>query len=244
MQEVTGLTVCWNTKNLIEKALRSVRNFHPDMKIVVIDGSSRHDLCYQYLDQLVRIDTNLTVDHVNRNIGHGKGLHRGIEKIRTRYALIFDSDIVMVQSPVTDMLAMMEEDTYGVGYTEITGYDGFEYGVHPIHNRHRPVKYLHPYFQLLQIREYKKYKPYIHHGAPCIAAMLDLHLRGLSDKVIKEFPGLGHTSGYGLHWRPCDGKYILHDVAQFGGTGRMRISRGLDHIEGAWDRSYLKGVPC
>lgn len=113
--------------------------------------------------------------------------------------------------------------------------------LHSVHKRQKPVKYLHLYFQLIQVKEYKKYSPYIHHGAPCIAAMLDLHLKKLSSKI-KEFPGLGHTNGQGLNWKPYAGEYILHDVSRHGGTGRMRMEKGLDHIEGQWDRNYLRGV--
>ena len=149
--------------------------------------------------------------------------------------LFFDSDVEMVKSPLQGMLDMMDVGIFGVGYTERVGYDGFDYGVHPHHKKQIPVKYLHPYFQLVQTNEYKKYKPYIHHGAPCISTMMDIHRRGLSDIVIKEFPGLGNTSGQGLSWSPCAGEYIIHDVEGFGGTGKMRRILGLPHIEGKWE---------
>lgn len=231
---VTGLTVCWNTKDLIERSIKSIRSFHPSLPIFIVDGSDRKDECFSYTHSIA--DSITRVWHVERNIGHGRGMNAGIKQIKTPYVLCFDSDIVMVKSPVQGMLDMMKEDTYGVGYCERTGYDGFDYGVHRIHLKQKPVKYLHPYFMLIQISQYKKFKPFIHHGAPCISAMLDIHKKGLSDKILLEFPDLGHTGGMGLSWKPCAGKYIMHDVAAFGGTGRMRREMGLPHIEGEWER--------
>jgi hypothetical protein len=230
---IIGITVCWNTRDLIERSISSIRQFHPYMNLYVVDGSNKGNECYSYLDAISGRHTK--VWHTGWNIGHGRGMHQAICKVNMPYVLFFDSDIEMVKSPLQGMLDMMDIGIFGVGYTERVGYDGFDYGVHPHHKKQTPVKYLHPYFQLVQTNEYKKYKPYIHHGAPCISTMMDIHRRGLSDIVIKEFPGLGHTSGQGLSWNPCAGEYIIHDVEGFGGTGKMRRILGLPHIEGEWE---------
>lgn len=234
IDQIAALTVTWKYKEVIERSYTSIRRFHPDMKILVVDGSSIGMPCYNYLDSLN--DSNLRVFHANHNIGHGKGMNLGITLLMSPYILIFDSDIEMVESPIQAMLDMMEDDTFGVGYTELVAPDGHDYGVFPRHQKMKPLKYLHPYFQLIQKKEYEKYKPYIHHGAPCIRTMLDIYNRGLSDKILKEFPDLGHTSGCGVSWTPVDGKYVKHDVGGFGGTGRRRLQEGLPHIEGAWEK--------
>ena len=237
--EITAISVCWNTKELIERAYDSIRRFHPDMQIIIVDGSPETSECYKFLDGLIvaRKDKALTIIHVSKNIGHGRGMDFGIRHAHTPYVLFFDSDIVMVKSPVQGMLDMMEDHIYGVGYCERTGVDGHDYGVQPHHKNQPSVKYMHPYFQLVQVKEYFKYKSYFHHGAPCIQAMLDIHKKGLSDAVLKEFPGLGHTgTRQGISWKTCAGEYILHDVSGFGGTGRMRVQNGLPHIEGEWEK--------
>jgi len=167
------------------------------------------------------------------NIGHGRGMHFALKRVQTRFALIFDSDIVFIKSPVEQMLAMMETDTYGVGYTEKTAYDGFEYGAKPEH-RGKPFMYmLHPFFQLIQVSQYFKFAPYCHHGAPCFKAALDIHKKGLTNKIIKVFPGLGHTAGKGWVWEAVPGEWIQHDTA---GTRQMRVKKGLLDIEGQWER--------
>lgn len=227
-EEVTGITVSSNTKEYLKTAIESVRHFHPKMKIIVVDGSDYNNPCFEYASSLASPYTE--VIQARYNIGHGRGMCVGIYYTETPYALLFDSDIKMLKSPVDAMLNMMEDDTFGVGFFEITGYDGFVYGVHHQHANEPGVKYLHPYFQLLQIKNYRKFHPYVHHGAPCYVTMNEIHNKGLSDKILKEFPGLGHTR---------DGvkrEYIQHDVA---GT---RITRKLNNeieIEGLWDYNRL-----
>jgi hypothetical protein len=141
----------------------------------------------------------------------------GIEKAKTPYALIFDSDIEMLKSPIEDMLAMMEEDTFGIGdIDEKSNLNPYVYG------KHTPaegwVRYLHPYFQLIDIRNYKKFHTYVHHGGPCCWAMLDIHNQGLSGKILKQFPGIN--------------EFIRHE---FMGTRNIRMAKRLPEIEGDWE---------
>jgi hypothetical protein len=230
LNDVTGLVVCSNTVKIIQTAYESVRRFHPDMKIVIVDGSDPRDECYRYVSSLASDITKVFV--CGYNIGHGRGMDAGIRKVETRFALIFDSDITMIKSPVEQMLAMMEPDTYGVGYLEKTGLDGYEYGVIPSHEGQPFMMMLHPYFHLVQVSEYFKYHPYVHHGAPCYKAAKEIYLRGLNDKIIKEFPGLGHSSGHGWNWIGGPREYVLHD---HGGTAGDRAAKGLPPIEGGWE---------
>ncbi len=229
---VTGITVCCNTKDLLKRAYQSVRDQHPTMKIIIVDGSEEKDPCYEYVLSLSGPYTKVV--QVGYNIGHGRGMCVGIHYTETPFALIFDSDIEMIKSPVQGMLDLMEDDTYGVGYFEHTGFDGFDYGVNPHHHKESGMKYLHPYFHLLQIKNYRKFYPYVHHGAPSFLAMLDIHKKGLSDKILKEFPGLGHTAGQGFSWKSVSPTWIRHDVA---GTRTSRATKNLPEIEGSWERN-------
>ena len=236
---VTGIMVCWNTKELVERAYNSVRDCHPNMMIIIVDGSTPVMPCYKYLNTLR--DRNSNVFHMGKNIGHGRGMHFGIENTETPFALMFDSDIMMKKSPVQAMLDMMEDDTYGVGWIYRTDVTGHEFGSQPQYVDQGPMQYLHPYFCLIQLKEYRKYRPFMHHGAPATHTMLDIHRKGLADKVLKEFPGLGHTSGHGLVWEGRPSEYIQHDTtpcyvdSHFGGTGAQRVKAGLLHIEGGWE---------
>jgi glycosyltransferase involved in cell wall biosynthesis len=201
------------------------------MKLIIIDGSDVSDPCRAYVESLASDIT--TVGVYGYNIGHGRGLNAGISLVRTKFVLIFDSDIVMLKSPVEQMLAMMEEDTYGVGYTEKTGFDGFEYGARPHHKNQGFMLMLHPYFALVQVKNYYKFEPFIHHGAPWFKSALDIHRQGLTSKIIKEFPGLGHSSGKGWVWTGEPREYIKHDTR---GTRDVRIEKHLPEIEPGWER--------
>lgn len=201
------------------------------MPIILIDGSTPTDPCYTYACSLA--SELITVGVCNYNIGHGRGMDAAIRMCKTKFALIFDSDIEMLKSPVEQMLAMMQPDTYGVGYLEKTGYDGYEYGAQPHHRTQGFMYMLHPYFHLLQVSEYMKFHPYVHHGAPCFKAALDIHTKGLTAQIIKEFPGLGHSSGKGWCWTGAPREYIHHDPA---GTRHTRSAKGLSEIEGVWER--------
>lgn len=235
VQNVTGVTVVHNTKAVFAVAYNSVRKFHPEMPIIVVDGSDRMDPCAIYLRELA---SNITIPiSAGRNIGHGRGMCLGINYVKTCYALIFDSDIEMLKSPVQAMLDMMEEDTFGVGYIEEkTAFDGFEWGAHPGHLSQGWMRYLHPFFQLINVANYHKYHPYVHHGAPCYLTMLDIHKRGLSQKILKQFPGLGHSSGKGWNWAGIPREHIRHNTR---GTRDTRTRRRQPEIEGGWD--YNKG---
>jgi len=231
ISDITAITVVYNTKELIERAYNSVRRFHPDMKMIIIDNSEKSDPCYSYLESLNSKFTD--VIHTGKNIGHGMGMDKGIREVRTKYALIFDSDIIMLRSPVEKMLSMMESDTYGIGWIYEIGLDGFDFGT-PGRNHYKAIPYLHPYFHLLNVENYKKFAPYCHHGAPCYKAMVDIYEHKLSEKILKQFPGLtGHTSGRGINWVGRPSRYIQHD---FGGTRMANKLAGKKEIEGTWQR--------
>ena len=232
--QITGIMVCQNTKELVRTAYTSIRKFHPNMPIIIVDGSDPGDPCAVYVKSLESPLT--TVCSLGYNIGHGKGMAMGIDKVRTPYALFFDSDVEMLESPVDGMLDMMEPDTFGVGYMEYTDFDGFGIGARQAHLNER-MKYLHPYFQLVKVDNYYKYQPYVHHGAPCYLTMLDIHKRGISDKVLKEFPGLGHSAKSDYGWKGEPRRYVRHDVM---GTRSARLKKGLSQIEGNWAKN--KGV--
>jgi glycosyltransferase involved in cell wall biosynthesis len=231
IKDVTGITVTYNTKQLIQNAYESVRRFHPLMKIIIIDGSDANNECHSYVENLSSDITTVAI--CTYNIGHGRGMDAGIRMCKTKFALIFDSDIIMVKSPVLHMLAMMEDDTYGVGYLEKTGFDGYEYGAHKHHKQEGFMMMMHPFFHLLQVKNYFNFYPYVHHGAPCFKAALDIHNKGLSEKILKPFPGLGHTAGMGWCWTPVPGEWVIHHTA---GTRSDRVRHGKPEIEPGWER--------
>jgi hypothetical protein len=225
---ITGITVCWNTKDLIERAYNSIRKFYPEMPIIIIDGSDAGDPCATYVRGLASDKT--TVISLGYNIGHGRGMCMGINHAETPYALMFDSDIELLKPCVSDMLAMMEEDTFGVGDVDETANKSrhINWTRNPIEGS---IRYLQPAFQLIDIRNYKKFYPYVHHGAPCYLTMLDIHQKGLSGKIIKAFPGLGHFTEGGDVLDGAPGANVHHYKAA---TRQFRAKKNIPQIEQGW----------
>jgi hypothetical protein len=198
------------------------------MRIIIIDGSKVTDPCYHYVLSLASDIT--TVGVYRYNIGHGNGMDAGIRLVKTKYALIFDSDIVMLKSPVDDMLSRMNEETYGVGAFDYVDNRGFGKTNHSQEWRDAAVKYLHPFFQLINVANYFKFPPYIHHGSPCFQAMNAIKQQGLD--ILIEYPGLSIVNNEGE-----PGGFIVHNAA---GTRSDRRRRGLPEIEGNWNRGLRR----
>lgn len=227
---MTGIVVTYNTAPLFRRAYNSIRKFHPKMELIIVDGSDPRDACFSYVRSLADYPYNI-VYQLKYNIGHGKGLHFGLQKCNSDLALVFDSDIEMLQSPVEDMKKLMNSEVYGIGWLYEVGRDGFDFGT-PGFNHKEPIPYIHPYFMLLNVEQYFKYHRFVHHGAPCYKAMVDLYDNKQSWRLIS-FPGLtGHTSGEGVNWKGKPSKYIRHD---FGGTRMNNKHYGKEEIQGTWE---------
>jgi len=229
---MTGICVTYNTKELFQRAYESIRRFHPHLHMIIVDGSDVDNPCHGYVKSLASPLNKIY--QVGCNIGHGNGMHHALERCDTETALVFDSDIVMLRSPLSEMLGLLSSETYGVGWVYEVGYDGFDYGTYPHHVQKGGVPYLHPYFMLLNKAQYFKFHRFIHHGAPCYKAMIEIYERGLSAKLLRNFSGLtGHTSGQGINWIGRPSKYVQHD---FGGTRTTNKLAGKKEIIGKWDR--------
>jgi len=180
--EITAVVVSYNTKELLQKSLKSVIDHYPGLRIIVVDGSDKNNPCYEYVKGLN--EPNILTVQPGHNIGHGRGMAMGIAMAETDKVLIFDSDIEMKKAPIEKMLEMFEPDTFGVG--EIVDVSQSTYGVKISDGSDVPC--LHPYFHIISKKQYSQYLPYIHSGGPTALTAIDIYRRGLSKKVLKSFP--------------------------------------------------------
>jgi hypothetical protein len=227
---MTGITVVYNTADLFEIAYNSFRKFYPTMRLMIIDGSEKNNACHNYIAGL-RNNANNVCIQFNYNIGHGRGMNYALRKCGTKRALVFDSDIEILQDPLPEMEKLMTPDTYGTGWVYEIGRDGYDYGT-PGFNHKEPIPYMHPYFMLLNVEQYFKYYRFVHHGAPCYKAMVDLYDKGQSWRVVSCPILTGHTSGEGMNWKGKPNPYVKHD---FGGTRMSNKKQGKGEIEGTWE---------
>lgn len=191
MNKVTAIVVTYNSKELLQQTIVSLRQYYRSLPIILVDGSTPGNPCREFVESLN--DTLITKIICNHNIGHGRGMCAGLEMCKTPYALLVDSDVIVREDILESMLKMMEPDTYGVGCLHNVGRDGEIFGTQKNHKT--PIPYLHPFFTLLNVANYRKYAPFVHHGAPCYKSMVDIFDKGLSKKVLKQFPGLHHCGG-------------------------------------------------
>jgi len=197
--DVTAIMVCYNTAALAKRAYESFRRFYPAMPLIIIDNSDAANPCASYVRSL-RSDTTQIL-RSGRNIGHGPGMHMGIVRARTPYVLIFDSDVVFVGDCVRPMLEQMTPETFGVGkvvYVNIAGQNGGKAHLnraairyYRLYNRGKVrIPYLHPFCHLISVANYKRSRPYVDHGAPCLQTMADIHGKKLPGGVLVNFPDL------------------------------------------------------
>ncbi len=224
MQDVTAITVVCNTPELFDKMYGTFRSFFHNMKLIVVDNSDNHSPARTRIAQLASPKT--IIYQIDQNIGHGRGLDFAIKRADTKYVLIMDTDTLILKNPLPEMLAMVDDDTYGVGCITEVGKDGYDFGAFQHHAI--PIPYLHPFFALIVREEYFKYTPFVHHGAPWCKTAVDLFNK-------KESHKLKHFNGLKAFDHAPDGKciagvtdYVIHD---FGGTRRMNKLMGRDEIQ-------------
>ena len=172
---ISAATVQYNTPELVLRAYQSVRDLHPDMLITIIDGSDNAP---------VDSDRNTIVRKMGYNVGHGPGMHQALLDCETDYLLLFDSDIEMQKPCVDEMLSQMKDDTFAIG--EIQMVDKSSYGVEFSEEPYE-IPLVHPYFHIVQVKEYFKYMSYAQSGGPVGLSTLDIFSRGLSERVLIDF---------------------------------------------------------
>ena len=199
------------------------------MKLISMDNSDPGHLCQAYVTGLAGGVNE--VYRFNENTGHAKALNFAMGYVQTPLALIMDSDTIMLKDPLEEMLRLMKRDTYGVGWVTEIGRDGYDFGTYVTQTE--AIKYLHPYFCLVSLKEFYLYSSFIHHGNPFSKAMIELHDLRQSHRL-KHFKGLtGHTNGKGSNWVGTPSEYVQHD---FGGTRKELRRSGRQEIEGKWEK--------
>jgi GT2 family glycosyltransferase len=216
---ITAVSVVYNTKGLIQRAIESIRKFYPKMDFLIIDGSDMWDDCYWYLESIKSDETR--VIHAHRNIGHGSGMHLAMELLNSEYVLFFDSDVEMYQPCIDEMKALFNDGIYGVGTVSDYVIDDM-IGEAKIEKTGEMIKLLNPYFCIIKQDEYFKYAPIISNEAPLVLVWHDLHRKGIEcvDFPVNRYvmhegaqtrnmiPNEWHTSEGVINWQIAWNKYV------------------------------------
>lgn len=169
MKDVTAVIVSYNRAELLQRAYESIRKVS-DMHVIIIESSPEDSECYMYSQSISAYNTQVIT--TGSNIGHGKGMHKGIMLALTKKVLLMDSDAQIINKDVfTDMLSLLSPDDFGIGQVVPVNVDGTNVG----EDYPDFIPYLHPHFAIINRDVYLRVPSFVHHGAPCIHTMVYLN---------------------------------------------------------------------
>jgi glycosyltransferase involved in cell wall biosynthesis len=157
--DTTAIIVNFETPELTKRAIDSLINYER-LNIIVVDNSSE---AKRFKDDRV------TVLFPNENLFHGKGLDYGISKTDTEYIIVMDSDAYVKDlNIIREAKRLLEGNVYAVGcFIERVPKESVLYRTE--------FDYLEPWFGVFKKSVYKKFSPFMHHGAPWYQAMIDIY---------------------------------------------------------------------
>ena len=178
------ISVNYNTPDLIERLIKSVKQHEGNYPIRIIDGS---DISKQKLEvKEVCEKHDVSIDTMDYNIHHGRGMDYGVTTSKYEWVLIMDSDNFIVQPCIDKIMAVvLERDKSICAYHCWTNIFGVSQGRNQ--TKEGVILYYHPALFLVKKDFYINLKVndagFIHHGAPCIKMMQYLHYNKLSQVV-------------------------------------------------------------
>lgn len=219
LDDVTALVVNYKTLDLTRRAIGTLREHYPHLRLVVIDNGSWDDST-AFLGEVARADPYVDAVFNARNRYHGPALDQGIRLASTPYVFTLDSDCEVREGGFLEaMLGLFtREAVYAVGeiaYKNRFGYT-YGYGETAQPEKRGRIPYIQPYAMLIARSTYLRLRPFIHHGAPCIKNMQ--HAKRLGYAVVP-FP---------VH------RYVVHHAEGTSAVhGFGRRARARQHIEHA-----------
>lgn len=194
------VTVSYNSPDLIDALLRTLRQFCPN-PVYVIDGS-QPDMAQQ-VGEVTRRYANVQFIPFGYNIHHGPGMAWAVRNLDLHGPVLFlDSDVEILRGDFIASLAdALKPGMYGVGNVGPVNEQGYD-------RADGPVSYLHPACMLCNIEVMRQWPMPIKHGAPMILATRAIYRAGRSAELLRHVPWVGddfsakETHNYIKHrWR-------------------------------------------
>ncbi len=175
IQAIPVVTVSYNSPELLQGLLSSLRQFYPN-KVHVVDGSTP-----EHVDRIRAVAAgfeNVELHVMGYNIHHGPGMAWAITELPLSGPVLFlDTDIVIRRAGFLELLAeALRPGDYGAGGVAYVNRDGFD-----IPYAYGAVPYLHPPCMLCNVEVMRQWPLPIKHGAPMVAPMRALHDAGKSE---------------------------------------------------------------
>ena len=201
-------TVNYNTPDLVQRLLNSVRLFYPDIHFVVLDNSDEKARADEVLE-IAEKDGNMTVHQTGKNLHHGPGMGFGVRKCETDHVLVIDSDNELMRPGLLSMMMeYMDPEVMAVGIVARVDEAGMD-TASPVYGTSlassRSVPYVLPHTMLVRPRIFDVYPEPIKHGAPMISTCTAMWKAGESYKCLRNIPRLERDGwvrvGEGETWR-------------------------------------------
>lgn len=185
---IGGAIVCYNTPDIIGKAVKSIQPYIGS--VLIVDASDSTNAAYKECNDLARDFDNVRVLHAYENIGHGPGLDRAIINLPCEYIIGMDSDAVLLDSSLIMEMRekIVDESVYGVGR------------VLPF-----AIPYLYLPFFMIKKSMYFQFPKFINSGAPGTEIMKAIHhkkalinIPNLMDRIYHKGRATREIAG---HWR-------------------------------------------
>jgi len=216
------VVVSYNSFQLIEKLITSIRRFYPSNEVHIIEGSDDSVTAMQ-IKNSAEIWGHVKVHEFGYNIHHGPGMAWAIDNISLSGPVLFlDSDIEVISGGfIENLLVELKPNFYGVGFVGFVNELGFD-----ISYSYGAIAYLHPPCMLCNIEIMRQWPRPIKHGAPMFSTMKALHEAGKSD-LVKNIPWVfNDTEG--------ENKRIFLDHAGRGtvkATGSYNLDEWLSEVQ-------------
>jgi len=180
--DITVLICQRNTKILIQLCLESLLTYYPDIPILVVDGNSNDDsILYLRYKSLVcpniRLWERKTMESEEFN-SHGNSMHEAIGMIKTKYVLLFDSDMIVKRHGfIEGMINQFEnEKLYATGSLMIVSNSVDGHGTPK--DELDILEYPHPSCSIYRTDIYKQFRAFGDYGSPCVHNVQDAILAG------------------------------------------------------------------
>jgi hypothetical protein len=199
-KRVTVAFVHYKTPDLLERAVRSLKSFYPEVPTVIFDngsGKSSSDLIHRLIQQYA---PSLQAHFSEVNLYHGPAMNRLMKLITTEFVFFLDTDTVTRRGGFLEAMCEIfdrSDRIYGVGPVFAVSKRGFWAS--------QGIRVVASAFMMLRVCDYHLFPPFEHHGMPTMKHFSAAVAQGyeLADFPTREYVrhfgrGTAMRYGYGL----------------------------------------------
>ena len=107
MKNVCIVIINWNGLNWLKKTLPIVNKYSKQTKIIVIDNNSI-DKSKDYIKSKFK---NIDIIELEKNYGYAGGYNKALKKIKTKYVLLLNNDVIVSKNWINPLLKFLEKNT-------------------------------------------------------------------------------------------------------------------------------------